>query len=524
MNETEEMKMANTQLFQSSKQAKNYAPMMQNNAGAMAYRMSDKHQLAQYVSTGCLGDTFYADAQSQLSTVLELCANLDADYIARAAIYSRERGYMKDMPALLLAVLAARGAEQLKPAFARVVDNGKMLRNFVQILRSGAAGRKSLGTRPKKLVQQWLNNASEQALLSAAVGNAPSLADVVKMVHPKPNEAWREAFFAWLIGRPYQNQALPPALRSFELYKKDQRQAIPQVPFQMLTALDLGANEWAALARQGGWQMLRMNLNTFARHGVFQIKGMSELIAERLSDATAIAKARVFPYQLMSAYMMCDDAVPAKVRDALQTAMEIALQNVPQFEGRVVICPDISGSMHSSVTGYRPGASSKVRCIDVAGLIAAALLRTNHQATVLPFAEAVRKIDLNRRDTVLTNAQKLAAMPGGGTNCSAPLAQLNREQARADLVIYVSDNESWMDQRSNSTGMMQQWVLFKKRNPAARLVCLDITPNRTSQAVEGGDVLNIGGFSDDVFKIMAAFAAGQLSAAHWVGEIDSIKL
>ena len=38
----------------------------------------------------------------------------------------------------------------------RVIDNGKMLRTFIQIVRSGAVGRKSLGTRPKRLVQRWL--------------------------------------------------------------------------------------------------------------------------------------------------------------------------------------------------------------------------------------------------------------------------------------------------------------------------------------------------------------------------------
>lgn len=41
-------------------------------------------------------------------------------------------------------------------AFSRVVDNGKMLRIFVQIMRSGAVGRKSLRTRPKRMVRHWL--------------------------------------------------------------------------------------------------------------------------------------------------------------------------------------------------------------------------------------------------------------------------------------------------------------------------------------------------------------------------------
>ena len=72
----------------------------------------------------------------------------------------------------------------------------------------------------------------------------------------------------------------------------------------MLTALDLGTAEWTAIARRVPWQMTRMNLNTFARHCVFGQPGMTELIADRLRDPKAIAKARVFPYQLMTAYTM----------------------------------------------------------------------------------------------------------------------------------------------------------------------------------------------------------------------------
>ena len=43
-----------------------------------------------------------------------------------------------------------------KQAFPRVVDNGRMLRNFVQVLRSGTVGRKSLGTAPKALVRGFV--------------------------------------------------------------------------------------------------------------------------------------------------------------------------------------------------------------------------------------------------------------------------------------------------------------------------------------------------------------------------------
>ena len=517
--------MANLQLFQSTKQAGLLpAALGVNSEGAPAYVLSPRHQLAQYSATGCLNTTFYAGADAQLATVLELCKAIDPRFIAQTAVYCRERGYMKDMPALLLAVLAGQGAQQLAPAFGRVIDNGKMLRNFVQILRSGAVGRKSLGTRPKKLVQAWLNNASEQALLAASVGNAPSLADVVKMVHPKPQEAWRAAFFAWLIGKDYQPEALPPILRAFEAYKMDPSLPVPAVPFQMLTALPLSAEQWAQIARQGGWQMLRMNLNTFARHGVFGIEGMAQLIADKLRDPEAIARARVFPYQLMSAHAAAGENVPAIVRSALEQALEASLAHVPQIAGKVVVCPDVSGSMSSPVSGYRGSATSVMRCIDVAALVAAAVLRKNPDAVVLPFEQSVVKCPLDAQGTVMENAAKLAAIGGGGTNCSAPLARMNWKRIPADLVIFVSDNESWVDAtRPGATETMRQWQKFKQHNPQARLVCIDISPHATTQACEREDILNIGGFSDDVFRIIAAFAAGQLDPAHWVGEIEAIE-
>lgn len=516
--------MANAHLFQALK-GKFLPPATAVNAEmAPAYLMNPRHQLAQYAATGCLNATYYANAEAQLATVLELCAQVDTRFIAQTAIYCRERGYMKDMPALLTAILAAKGAPELTPVFKRVINNGKMLRNFVQIMRSGAAGRKSLGTRPKKLVQAWLSGASEAQLLSAAVGNAPSLADVVKMVHPKPAEPWRAAFFAWLIGKQYQADTLPPAVAAFEAYKQDQSQAVPDVPFQMLTALPLSPQAWSVIARQGGWHMVRMNLNTFGRNGVFDVPGMTALIAARLRDKEAIARAGVFPYQLMAAYKAASDDIPMEIREALQDALEISLANVPAIEGGVVICPDVSGSMQSPVSGYRGTATSAMRCIDVAALVAAAILRKNPGASVMPFENAVVRCTLNPRDTVMSNAEKLASIGGGGTNCSAPLVVMNRNKVKANLVVFVSDNESWMDARQGATETMRAWNEFKVRNPQARLVCIDCTPNATSQACEREDVLNIGGFSDDVFKIVAAFAAGQLGANHWVGEIEAMTV
>jgi 60 kDa SS-A/Ro ribonucleoprotein len=504
-------------------------PAATNREGAAAYAYEPKHLLAQYAVTSCLSNTFYAAGKAQLETVLELAAKIEPRFIAQCAVYAREKGAMKDMPALLLAALSTKSVAHLKQVFPRVVDNGRMLRNFVQIMRSGAVGRKSLGSAPKALVRAWLDRASDRALLDASVGSDPSLKDVVRMVHPRPADETREAFYAWLIGKPYASERLPQNVQGFERFKADRSAELPDVPFQMLTALDLEREDWARVATRGAWHMVRMNLNTFARHGAFDVPGVTETVAAKLRDRAAIERAHAFPYQLMAAFQAASAGVPAAVKAALQDAMEIAIEHVPQFgaEGgsNVVVCPDVSGSMSSPVTGARRGATSAVRCVDVAALVAAAVLRANPAARVLPFEQSVVHVELNGRDTVMTNAARLAAVGGGGTNCSAPLKLLADSAADVDLVILVSDNQSWVDARADgTTETMRQWLRVKASNANAKLVCIDLQPHGTTQAGERADVLNVGGFSDEVFDVVARFAGGGLDPKHWVHGIENVEI
>lgn len=517
--------MANKTLFQTIAGKLTKADTL-NEAGGKAFAFTPKHALAQYAATGCLNGTFYATAETQLEKVLELASAAGPEFTAKVAVYSRTKGHMKDVPALLCAALSVLDPEKLKAVFPLVCDDGKMVRNFVQILRSGAVGRKSLGSVPKKLVQNWLDARSDEQLLRASVGQSPSLGDIVKMVHPRPTNANRSAFYGWLLGREHDAVALPDCVKSFEAFKQGQSKELPDVPFQMLTALPLGEAEWTAIARQAPWQMTRMNLNTFARHGVFKDRAVTNLVAKRLSEPMNVRKARVFPYQLMMAHAQADASVPESVREALQDAMEVALENVPEIPGRVVVCPDVSGSMQSPVTGHRKGSTSSVRCIDVAALLAAALVRKNRGAEVLPFSDHVVPVRLNPRDSVMTNAKTLASLPSGGTNCSAPLRDLNQRKASADLVVLVSDNMSWVDSHwgGRSTATMAEWETFRRRNPNARLVCLDIQPYGSTQAKEREDILNVGGFSDAVFEILATFAKGELSADYWVGVIEGMAV
>jgi len=567
--------MANKNLFKSERGSIVPATDVLNEAGGTAYNLTAKQALAQYVCTSCLNGTYYTSAKTQLDTVRQLFTEVEPEFLGQLAVYSHEKSFMKDLPALLVAFLASdkgagggpttatqeRKLKTLRKVFHRVIDNGNMLRNFVQMIRSASFGRKSFGEVPRKLIRDWFDNKSPAGIFFQSIGNSPSLADIIKLTKPKPNTPEKAAVLAYLLGaetvegedgkllvrryldrvdkqvkvaysQPYSN--LPEIIREYEAWKKDKSLPVPAINFRFLDNEKLSTAQWADIASKANWLTTLKNLNAYADHGVFGVEGMTDMIAARLSNADEVRKVRVFPYQIMVAYLATDTvlSLPPKVRNAIQDAMEVACENVPAL-GKVKFFPDVSGSMRSAITGDRGSATSKVRCVDVAALFAVAMLRRNPEAEVIPFEQTVRELTLNPRDSIMTNATKLASIGGGGTNCSAPLALLNaKKDWSADVLVYISDYESWVDstgtgyQAGNGTALLNEWVKYKSHNKNAKLICIDLTPrtNHQVKVKEHDDILQVGGFSDNVFNVIARFVEGGWSKDFWVKEIESVPL
>ncbi len=567
--------MANKTLFSSTKNRLPRADAF-NEAGGRAYKLTPKHALAQLAATGCFNGTFYSSAQTQLAEMRALIDQVDDDlFLAKLAVYARERAFMKDMPAALLVVLSKRDTQLMHRVFDRVIDNGRVLRTMFQMIRSGQFGRTSLSSSLQRAFQRWLNEASVGKLLSASIGNDPSLRDVLRMARPTPKDNERRALFGWLTDKeiakwaPASEADLPPRVQALIAYRKAesaQLQALIlgdlSVRWDLLADAALGPVVWKAIARQMGPQALRMNLNTLLRHDVFGpvsatgwsigraiseavgIKrpnradgDMVDYVARRLSDADEVRRSRQFPYQYLAAYMNAAAEVPRKIKTALHEAAEIACGNIPELPGPVVIGLDTSGSMSMSVTGWRGrGATSKMRCVDVAALFAAAILRRNPDSVVIPFDTRAYDARIDAGDSILSVSERLSKYGGGGTDCSIPLREANARyrNRRFTGVVLVSDNESWVGTGQYSpTGVMTEWQRFvanqRKLLPQAhsagggpRMVCIDIQPYGTTQAPERADILNVGGFSDAVFNVVSAFLRDD--AEGFVAEVESIEL
>ncbi len=159
----------------------------------------------------------------------------DNQYLAKLALYAREKAFMKDMPAALLVALSVRDTELMHRVFDRVVDNGRVLRTVFQMIRSGrfknkaGTSRVGLSSSVQRAFQRWLNTASSVGkLLNASIGNDPSLRDILRMARPTPKDNARRAMFGWLTDKsidkwaPATEADLPVEVQSLIAYRNSE--------------------------------------------------------------------------------------------------------------------------------------------------------------------------------------------------------------------------------------------------------------------------------------------------------------
>lgn len=505
--------------------------LTRNNAGGLAYRMEKLHNLAQIATTSFLGNTYYTTAEQQLTQATQLVDELPALDVAKVAIWAKERGLMKDFPVILTTKLILTNAlppADLEKLFTRIIKNGKDIGNFIAIVRSGVFGRKSLGTFPKRLVNNWLEAQSLDGLFAMSVGNTPSLGDVLKLAHPRPSTTVRAAFYGWLLGKEVKLDELPQTVQDYLQWKlaNDSEAELPNAPYLKLSSETLSKSQWKKLARRATFNQLRSALAAFGKHDVYEDNSVVTALAAKLGDPAEVARSRALPYNLLSAYMAnLGGTIPHALLAGLENAVEASVQNVPEITGSVRIFLDVSGSMSSPIGGHTGRGGNSMNCSTVGAFIASCMQRKNPQAKVYRFDHTINEVTNLKNGRVLQNAMSLRAN-GGGTDCALCFKQMIQDNVPVDFAIVISDNESWgvtgQGRYNRDTGSKALVDQLLKKNPNMKIVFLDLTPNNYLQVENSENCLNLGGFSDGIYQVIAEFASGGTKT--WTEQIQAIAL
>lgn len=480
-----------------------------NRAGGSGYTRSLQEQTICVLTTGTLGDTFYASGEQLALEAMEVLLEARAKcpgFLARAVIYAREEGLMKTLPILGLVVLsggAGRTKSLFERAFPRVILTPDDLRDFVSLAVSGSIpGRKGLGGIACRMTKEWLRNLSEYHAVKYGSSNSRgmTLRDVIRMSHPGPLSAESAERLGWLVKGERalgSDPAFNSQIRSFESLKKatSESEALSlirqgRLPYEVVLPSVQASTPaiWGELLRQAPYLNLLRNLNAFARHGVFESEENVRYAVGRLTDPQAVEHSKVLPFRFFDAWTAYTQGenVDGRIADAIRAALELSFVNMPSLGDRsVAIGTDVSGSMNEVVSE-----KGTTRHIDIAGIFTGALLkRIERRAIPLPFDTcAYPDNGLSSRDDILVTAKKIAGYGGGGTAVGSPVEHLLDRKIKTDVFIGITDNEDWAYGQGHRTSddFLTLWRRYRREiAPDAQAFLVTIAPYRDAVAPRG---------------------------------------
>jgi len=416
-----------------------------NKEGFPSYKRTIEEEVLSVLMTGSTANLFYTKAEENIKRMIEviqLCK--DSEYLAKATIYAREKGFTRTLPIASLVEISRRYPHLFRKIARRVCRNPKDWQTFIDIARSRLI-RRGVGRAVKEEMIKILSETS----VYHAIKYPRAVADMINIARPR--EDVNPTVIRYIKRREHEGNEQLEALKVVKTSENEDEiiEAIERgkLPYEVVTGSvkKMTPRIWEALLYQAPYFNLIRNLNNFGRNGVFDTQENLDYAIYRITNEKAIKQSRLFPFRFYIAMKMLEDfRGSGYIKSALLEALEKSVSNVPLLKGRVAIASDVSASMDSSLTGDY----SIVQCIDLVGLFTGCLVkRCETQPIILPFDEDVRE-DIAAAalsgETIFDIAN--AYHTCGGTSLSAPVWWLIEEEEPVDYFIAFTDNEEWVGQ------------------------------------------------------------------------------
>jgi hypothetical protein len=466
-----------------------------NLAGGAAYDQSPELRLVTLLLTNFLKDQHYRSGSDALSGLVGAVGDVSPTFAAKAAYHARTAFYMRSVSHVVAVELVAghKGTRWMRPFIAKVVQRPDDMTEIVAYYHQ-AHGKRPLPNALKRGLADAFGKFDRYQLARyQGAGHQVKLRDVVNLVHPTPVERNREALEALMNG----------TLREEQTWEAMLSQAGQEAETEEHKA-ELKASVWADLINSGklGYMALVRNL----RNIIDQAPNILPAVCEQLVDEKRIRGSKLLPFRFITARDQLKHGA-SEVVQALNRAAEIALANVPELKGRILVALDGSGSMRGQP-------------IDIGSLFAAALFKRNG-ADVLVFSDDARYVALNQDDSLLSIQRELAnnaAMSGTNFN-----SVFTRAKAAYDTIVILSDMQGWMSDRVYSPGGAPTMAFNEYRERFGvrpTVFSFDLQGYGTLMFPEP-NIYALAGFSDKAFDLMALLQEGEGAL---VQAIEAIEL
>lgn len=448
-----------------------------NKAGGQAHTQAPELELTSILLTSFANESFYRSSTDTFTRLKELIKVCDKRFVAQAAIYARTKFGMRSITHCVASELAKHvsGEKWAKDFYAGIVYRPD---DMMEILAYHKANNGKPTNQMKKGLAKAFDKFDKYALAKyRGEGKSFKLVDVVNLVHPTPTEKNLEAIAALVKGE----------LKSFDTWETG-LSAAGQIASNEGEKADFKKEAWIKLIREKkiGYFALLRNL----RNIIEQAPEVIPEAIETLTNPVIIKKSLVLPFRYLTAFeeiqKLTQGKVVREVLAALNRAVDIAVDNVPKFDGETLVVLDVSGSMKEGGMGQK---SPHI----VGALFSAVLVKANN-CDFMTFDNDAKYVNLNPLDSTITIASAIP-FTGGGTDFHSIFRTINKKY---DRIVILSDMQEWVGYHTPD----KDFAAYKTAKNANPFVYSFDLKNYGSMQFPEANVFALAGFSEKVFDIM----------------------
>jgi 60 kDa SS-A/Ro ribonucleoprotein len=517
-----------------------------NYEGQPSFSLGTKEAFVNTLLCNMLGGSFYASEKDLIDKARKVHEDMLAEdplFYAKAIVYARNRGFVREQPAIGLTYLSTLPTKELVyTVFDNVARIPSDITKFIDYSIDGGI-RNGLGNTSKALIRRWLK---EHLSEYYAIKYPVDIRRAIRLSHPNTKDWGDKDSIATYLMKGYDpifesveknDINFLAQIQAFEKLKRDPKNkdliTKGRLPHEVVTAVaSMDSDAWATLMKQMPYFALLRNLATLDRHGILEDEDYAEYVAKRLSEPQAVHKSKLFPFRFWNAYRTYTGYNISRYEDgggtgnplvaqALADALELSFDNVPDIPGKTLVAMDSSGSMSGPINE-----KSVTRYVDIAAIFATvALKKAGKGSEAVAFDTTLKQLHINPNDSVMTTVSRIS-LPGGGTDCGLPLQYAIGKQAKFDNVVIITDSIEWHTSYGgyghSSAGFLAEWRRYRAKWPKAQCFYIRIDPYmQNTHPQEEPGIVDFYGWNENVLRVVAAKAKG---LSDQIAEIEAVDL
>ena len=486
-----------------------------NHNGGDAIKFAPELEMVGLLASGLDGH-FYekeSEREKRLIDVIKEVGRKDPELVAKALVYARSvMGQRSVTHVGAVAALQVLSGNPLATRFFskrnKKEKTGGIVYRMDDILEIMAY---YFMHNPGKALPNAMKRGFKKALESADTyelakyqgkGKAVTMADVVKLVRPKPAENMQEVFKNLIDGKLKQfNTAEDKNTEAGQIVAEKVKSGKITKEEAVVELKEAKAENWKQLIDDGtlGYLALLRNLKNITNTA--SIETFNKALA-MLTDKERVRKSLVFPHQIDIAfeYLLLegvnDNSRKNALLSAVNTAYELAVPNLTELftYGRTAVVIDTSGSMTSQVSIGNNKINS--RAVDKAALIGATLAKGTG-ADLYHFSNSCSKLNFNPLDTVNTIKNFITNRGyGGGTEFNSIFSTL---EGKYDRVFVISDMQGSDTLLKGST-----YQTYIKKFSQPFVYSINLCGYGTTMFKQNEKLINLFGYSSDIYEQIKA--------------------